>query len=201
MFSSSEMTFFFFCPIFFCFFFFFFFGFKGIYMSMFFFFKKVFTIHTMFFKVFMTMFFLVFFFNFFSLIPYSFNFSGLQDTFFFSFFLFFSFFFFFFFKYMSRNISHFLPTGTPVMLVFFLVWIEMISFFIRPLSLGTRLMANMIAGHVLLHLMSTGVFFCGYWGVFFLPFFFLLFFLEFCVAFIQSYVFNILLFLYTEEME
>jgi F-type H+-transporting ATPase subunit a len=51
--------------------------------------------------------------------------------------------------------SLFVPTGTPLPLVPFLVIIELISYLARALSLGIRLAANMIAGHILLKILST----------------------------------------------
>jgi F-type H+-transporting ATPase subunit a len=51
--------------------------------------------------------------------------------------------------------SLFVPTGTPLPLVPFLVVIELISYLARALSLGIRLAANMIAGHILLKILST----------------------------------------------
>lgn len=51
--------------------------------------------------------------------------------------------------------SLFVPTGTPLPLVPFLVIIELISYIARAFSLGIRLAANMIAGHILLKILST----------------------------------------------
>jgi F-type H+-transporting ATPase subunit a len=51
--------------------------------------------------------------------------------------------------------SLFVPTGTPLPIVPFLVIIELISYLARALSLGIRLAANMIAGHILLKILST----------------------------------------------
>jgi ATP synthase subunit 6 len=47
--------------------------------------------------------------------------------------------------------SFFFPAGIPFRLAPFIVVLEMISFFFRPVSLGVRLRANMTAGHLLLH--------------------------------------------------
>jgi len=49
----------------------------------------------------------------------------------------------------------FVPAGTPLGLVPVLVLIETISYLARALSLGLRLTANMIGGHVLLKIFST----------------------------------------------
>ncbi|RZJ54964.1 MAG: hypothetical protein EOO44_03030 [Flavobacterium sp.] len=44
----------------------------------------------------------------------------------------------------------FLPSGSPVPLMFILVPIEFISYTFRLVSLSVRLFANMMAGHTLL---------------------------------------------------
>jgi len=54
-----------------------------------------------------------------------------------------------FFKYF---ISHFIPLGTPIFLISFIVIVEILSNLIRPLALTFRLTANIIAGHLLISL-------------------------------------------------
>jgi len=54
-----------------------------------------------------------------------------------------------FFKYF---ISHFIPLGTPIFLISFIVVVEILSNLIRPLALTFRLTANIIAGHLLISL-------------------------------------------------
>ena len=51
--------------------------------------------------------------------------------------------------------SLFFPSGSPAYMAFLLVPIELLSFIARPFSLGIRLFANMLAGHVLLKILST----------------------------------------------
>ncbi len=46
--------------------------------------------------------------------------------------------------------SLFLPPNVPWWLVLFIIPIEIISFFVRPLTLSVRLFANMMAGHIIL---------------------------------------------------
>lgn len=46
--------------------------------------------------------------------------------------------------------SFFVPSGAPKALIPFLVIIEVISYFVRPVSLSVRLFANMLAGHTML---------------------------------------------------
>jgi F-type H+-transporting ATPase subunit a len=44
----------------------------------------------------------------------------------------------------------FVPEGVPLLLLPLIVVIEVISYFMRPVSLSVRLFANMLAGHILL---------------------------------------------------
>nr|WNH19779.1 ATP synthase F0 subunit 6 [Gymnura altavela] len=100
-------------------------------------------------------------------------------------------------------LSHFLPEGTPTLLVPILIIIETVSLFIRPLALGVRLTANLTAGHLLMQLIATAAFIL----ISILPsiafltslILFLLTILEVAVAMIQAYVFVLLLSLYLQE--
>nr|BAO04489.1 ATPase subunit 6 [Nidirana okinavana] len=103
----------------------------------------------------------------------------------------------------SHSLAHFLPEGTPTPLIPVLILIETISLFIRPLALGVRLTANLTAGHLLIHLISSAVS-----AIFFLSItaslltftvLMLLTILEIAVAMIQAYVFVLLLSLYLQE--
>nr|ALJ93755.1 ATP synthase FO subunit 6 [Megaspilidae sp. SJW-2015]AZL93337.1 ATP synthase F0 subunit 6 [Megaspilidae sp. ZJUH_2016022] len=55
----------------------------------------------------------------------------------------------------NNMFNHLVPQGTPSILMPFMVVIESISNLIRPLTLAVRLSANMIAGHLLLTLLSS----------------------------------------------
>nr|YP_009973286.1 ATP synthase F0 subunit 6 [Chinapotamon maolanense]QNH92737.1 ATP synthase F0 subunit 6 [Chinapotamon maolanense] len=97
--------------------------------------------------------------------------------------------------------AHLVPQGTPPMLMPFMVLIETISNIIRPGTLGVRLAANMIAGHLLLTLLgNTGPSLSL--SILFILIIsqILLLILESAVAIIQSYVFAILSTLYTSEI-
>nr|QIP88950.1 ATP synthase F0 subunit 6 [Florometra sp. BMK-2020]UFJ44015.1 ATP synthase F0 subunit 6 [Oligometra serripinna] len=107
-----------------------------------------------------------------------------------------------FYSSFNSRLSHFVPQGTPFVLIPLMVWIETLSFFAQPLALGLRLAANLTAGHLLIFLLSTTVWsFVGIYYVF-LPLFFvffLLFVLEIAVACIQAYVFTALVHFYLQE--
>nr|YP_009494667.1 ATP synthase F0 subunit 6 [Bathyraja albomaculata]AWO66460.1 ATPase subunit 6 [Bathyraja albomaculata] len=101
------------------------------------------------------------------------------------------------------SLGHFLPEGTPSLLIPVLITIETISLFIRPLALGVRLTANLTAGHLLMQLIATAAFVL----ITIMPsvailtsiILFLLTILEVAVAMIQAYVFVLLLSLYLQE--
>nr|YP_009227475.1 ATP synthase F0 subunit 6 [Parnara guttata]AFN21410.1 ATP synthase F0 subunit 6 [Parnara guttata] len=96
---------------------------------------------------------------------------------------------------------HMIPQGTPNILMPFMVLIETISNIIRPGTLAVRLTANMIAGHLLLTLLSsTGINMPNYLIIFLIIIQILLLTLEMAVAIIQSYVITILSTLYSSEV-
>nr|UNP54448.1 ATP synthase F0 subunit 6 [Amraica recursaria] len=97
--------------------------------------------------------------------------------------------------------SHMIPQGTPAILMPFMVLIETISNIIRPGTLAVRLTANMIAGHLLMTLLSsTGSNMASYMIMLLVLIQILLLILESAVAIIQSYVIAILSTLYSSEV-
>ncbi|KAG8542264.1 hypothetical protein GDO81_027088 [Engystomops pustulosus] len=104
---------------------------------------------------------------------------------------------------LTASLGHFLPEGTPTLLIPILIIIETISLFIRPLALGVRLTANLTAGHLLIQLISTATIALIFSNplVSSLTFITLLLLtiLEIAVAIIQAYVFVLLLSLYLQE--
>ena len=97
----------------------------------------------------------------------------------------------------KSNLAHFLPVRSPIGLSVILVWIEIASLGIRPLALGIRLIANITAGHLLLHLFSLRS--IGSLRLVIGVLFFFIVLLELRVAVIQAYVFSLLLSLYINE--
>nr|ABO38929.1 ATPase subunit 6 [Potamarius nelsoni]ABO38933.1 ATPase subunit 6 [Potamarius usumacintae] len=103
----------------------------------------------------------------------------------------------------TAALGHLLPEGTPTPLIPILIVIETISLFIRPLALGVRLTANLTAGHLLIQLISTATItlmpLMTTVATFTAILLVLLTLLEIAVAFIQAYVFVLLLSLYLQE--
>nr|ACN11856.1 ATP synthase subunit 6 [Cochlefelis danielsi] len=103
----------------------------------------------------------------------------------------------------TAALGHLLPEGTPTPLIPILIIIETISLFIRPLALGVRLTANLTAGHLLIQLISTATItlvpLMTTVATFTAILLVLLTLLEIAVAFIQAYVFVLLLSLYLQE--
>jgi F-type H+-transporting ATPase subunit a len=54
----------------------------------------------------------------------------------------------------TQYIRHFCPAGIPGYLTPFFVVIELMSFLFRPISLGVRLFANMVAGHIMIKVIA-----------------------------------------------
>lgn len=95
--------------------------------------------------------------------------------------------------------SLFVPKGCPLMLLPLLVLIEFISYLTRNVSLGLRLAANILSGHMLLNILSGFIYNIMntsfiYFFVSLLPLTFVIAFsgLELGVSFIQSQVFVVL---------
>jgi len=103
--------------------------------------------------------------------------------------------------------SLFLPSGSPLALMFLLIPIEFISYSFRIVSLSVRLFANMMAGHTLLKvivgfswsmILMGDVFLLA--NLFPVAILFILTFLEIGVAVIQAYVFTILTCMYWKDV-
>lgn len=100
----------------------------------------------------------------------------------------------------------FAPSGVPWYILWFVIIIEVISFFSRPLSHAVRLWANILAGHILLKVFASFV--PMLWGagaiglvgsLLPLAMTVALYGLEFLVAFLQAYVFAILTCIYLND--
>jgi F-type H+-transporting ATPase subunit a len=102
-------------------------------------------------------------------------------------------------KHGLKFFSLFVPSGCPLALLPLLVLIEFISYLARNVSLGLRLAANILSGHMLLNILSGFTYNIITSGIVFfflglLPLAFIIFFsgLELVIVFIQSQVFLVL---------
>lgn len=101
----------------------------------------------------------------------------------------------------NKIFAHLLPSGTPPILIIFIILIESIRNIIRPITLSIRLSANIIAGHLLLTLLGNqGSIYNIKSNILIINTQLLLLVLELAVAIIQGYVFIILISLYTTEI-
>jgi F-type H+-transporting ATPase subunit a len=100
----------------------------------------------------------------------------------------------------------FVPSGVPWYILWFVVIIEIISFFSRPLSHAVRLWANILAGHLVLKVFAGfvpmmaaagGIWILG--SALPLVMTIALYALEFLVAFLQAYVFALLTCIYLND--
>ncbi len=101
----------------------------------------------------------------------------------------------------------FVPSGVPIYILPLVMFIEVLSFFLRPVSHSVRLFANMLAGHIALKVFAGFVAMLGAslgvlgWagGVLPLALTVALTALELLVAFLQAYVFAILTCIYLND--
>src|ERR1700756_124216 len=111
-----------------------------------------------------------------------------------------------FYKNGLKFFKLFVPSGIPIFILPLVVFIEIFSFFLRPISHSVRLFANMLAGHIALAVfasfipMLAGLGILGYFGaVLPLGMVIALTALELLVAFLQAYVFTILTCIYIND--
>jgi len=102
-------------------------------------------------------------------------------------------------KHGLKFFSLFVPSGCPLALLPLLVVIEFISYLARAVSLGLRLAANVLSGHMLLNILSGFIYniMCSGLIFFFLGLIPLAFVIAICglelaIAFIQAQVFVVL---------
>src|SRR4030081_1424575 len=102
--------------------------------------------------------------------------------------------------------KRFVPSGVPIYILPLVVLIEVISFFLRPVSHSVRLFANMLAGHIALKVFASFVTMLGAlgvlgWGGGVLPLGLAMAptAAELLVAFLQAYVFAILPCIYLND--
>jgi F-type H+-transporting ATPase subunit a len=94
----------------------------------------------------------------------------------------------------------FVPHGVPLLLLPLIVVIELISYFIRPISHSVRLFANMMAGHTMLKVFAGFAVMLPWWGKI-APAGFMIAFtgLELVVAVLQAFIFTVLTCIYLND--
>ena len=109
-------------------------------------------------------------------------------------------------KHGFKFFTYFFPSGVPIGLAPLLIPIEIISYFIRPISLSVRLFANMLAGHTMMKVFAGLIIMMGSAGGILkagavLPLIAVIGLtgLEFLVAALQAYVFSILTCMYLHD--
>lgn len=100
----------------------------------------------------------------------------------------------------------FMPSGVPIWLMPLIIPIEIVSFFVRPMTLSVRLFANMMAGHIMLKVVAAfAVGAIGMGGAIGLLSAFpvminvIMMVFELLVAMIQAYVFALLVCVYLKD--
>nr|AWB35956.2 ATP synthase F0 subunit 6 [Neptunea subdilatata] len=104
----------------------------------------------------------------------------------------------------SSVIAGLLPMGAPAPLNPFLAIIETVSIMVRPITLSVRLTANMSAGHIVLTLignyLTASIFLSSIFSMVLLLTIQILYTIfEFGIALIQTYIFCLLITLYSDE--
>ncbi len=103
-------------------------------------------------------------------------------------------------KHGLKFFSFFIPSGVPIGLMPIIIPIEIISYFVRPISLSLRLFANMMAGHTMLKVFAGFIVLLGIlagWAPLILVIILTGF--EIMIAVLQAYVFTILCCLYLND--
>lgn len=160
-----------------------------------------------FFPLVSTLFCFILFSNLIGLIPYSFTItSHLIVTFCLSFSIFIGVILIGVKKYKFKMLSLFIPSNTSFILALLLVPIEFVSYMFKPISLGVRLFANLMAGHTLLKVIVgfswSLLVLENFWAMgYIVPLLVLILLvgLELGVALIQAFVFTILTCIYLNE--
>ncbi len=102
-------------------------------------------------------------------------------------------------KHKARFFSIFAPAGTPLWLMPLMIVIEIMAYFMKPISLSLRLAANMCAGHILIKVIASLAS-----NIVLAPFFALfvggLMAFEVCICILQAYIFTMLTCVYINDV-
>ncbi|MDR0483719.1 MAG: F0F1 ATP synthase subunit A [Alphaproteobacteria bacterium] len=94
----------------------------------------------------------------------------------------------------------FLPSGIPAFLIPYMFVLEVISFWAKGISMGVRLFANMMAGHILIEIIAGFIVALGFFGIIPLSFTVVLYAFELAICFIQAYIFAILSCIFLDQV-
>ena len=97
--------------------------------------------------------------------------------------------------------SFFLPQGIPWPLAPMMILIEVFVYLIRPITLSIRLAANMMAGHIVLYIITSFIIMGGLniLGIIPIPFVMVLTAFELFIGLLQAYIFTILTCVYLND--
>jgi F-type H+-transporting ATPase subunit a len=97
-------------------------------------------------------------------------------------------------------LSLFLPAGVPWWMAPLMIAIELFTYLARPVSLSLRLMANMVAGHILLKILAGFIIMLPFiFKIVPIPVIIILTAFEICVGILQAYIFTILSCVYLND--
>ena len=96
------------------------------------------------------------------------------------------------YKHGIKFINIFIPQGLPILLLPFMGILEFMSYFTKALSMGIRIFANIMAGHIIIEIFAGFIIALGFFGIIPLSFTTILYAFELGIACIQAYIFTIL---------
>lgn len=103
-----------------------------------------------------------------------------------------------------KNFLLIIKYGIPLLIQLMLIVIEFLSYFAKPLSLSVRLFANILAGHILMHIIGGFLFGGGSNNIFYIvgpgSVYLCLMLIEVLIAGLQSYVFTVMGIIYTGDV-
>jgi F-type H+-transporting ATPase subunit a len=104
------------------------------------------------------------------------------------------------FKHGFKFLKLFIPTGVPLILLPLMFIIEIMSYLAKAFSMGVRLFANIMAGHIILEIFAGFIIALGIFGIIPLSFAVVLYGFELIIACLQAYIFTLLACLFFEQV-
>lgn len=94
----------------------------------------------------------------------------------------------------------FLPSGIPLIMVPMMFVLEIVSFCAKAISMGVRLFASMMAGHIIIEIVAGFIVALGFFGIIPLSFTVVLYVFELGMSCIQAYIFAILSCIFLDQV-